>query len=141
MVAAALSAGDKTKVRCYPMHSSAQLVYSTTPLFQGQLGGRGTADRGLRTSTHLPCAGSGLETAPTPQPHLLATTPPRSCLAPVQAGETIMQALGLATVLGITVTVGLTAQADSALQLMGLPMDGTGDPQMTALARDFLMVR
>lgn len=97
------------------------------------------ADRGLRTNTHPPRAGSGLETAPTLQPHLLAL--PSSCPTPVQAGETIMQALGLATVLGITVTVGLTAQADNALQLMGLPMDGTGDPQMTALARDFLMVR
>lgn len=108
------------------------------PCCKGNGAGGMAADRGLRTSTHLPCAGSGLETAPTTQPHLPA---PPLLPPPVQAGETIMQALGLATVLGITVTVGLTAQADSALQLMGLPMDGTGDPQMTALARDFLMVR
>jgi len=55
-----------------------------------------------------------------------------------KAGETIMQALLLASVLGAAVTAGLMLNADAALQLMGLDPH---DTQLLHLATEFLLIR
>ena len=68
-------------------------------------------------------------------PRILKQSP---CLHPPQSGETISQALLLASVLGAMVLTGLSLNADAALELMGLDHS---DPQLFQLAKDFLVVR
>eukprot|EP00955_Chlamydomonas_euryale_P054726 355922-Chlamydomonas_euryale.AAC.6 len=56
-----------------------------------------------------------------------------------RCGETVGQALALAAALGALVWVGLAANADTSLSLMGL--DAASDPTLFASARSYLLLR
>ncbi|KAG1676823.1 hypothetical protein FOA52_010332 [Chlamydomonas sp. UWO 241] len=56
-----------------------------------------------------------------------------------RSGETVSQALVLATGIGAAVWVGLATNADASLTLMGL--NKATDPHLFGMARDFLLLR
>ena len=111
-----------------PLGADAALQLMDTPPDAGHVHDKGQEDYSLLSEWH--------SWAPFPAMCLVLLTSIDGIF--VQAGRVTWEALTLAALLGLSITIGLHFGADAALQLMGAPPDAG---QMHDRAQEYLQVR